>query len=997
MPRQLQGAEALMDQMTTIAPINKGGTGASTAEQAIVNLGGVSRDRIGQLGGIAQADTNGHIPISILQEIGLSVGYSITGPEQVVIGQTAFFHISNYNMLNPVEISTDVGSCELIGDVIHVTPPTSGTELTLTVGIRSLVLPIIEAGMKDPVILFPPGDATPIAPGATFYTNGFIAGPEQYSEWFEITDTEYTIAFPVNTTSIICEGRRGETGEATVTIGSNVYGFGVSLTQRELSRNAEASVTITRSGSGYVRCRWVSPLAIHQSSSWDIATDPEFTNFVHTSHDTINLTSMVMPELDTLSTFYLRVRYNTQELGSTQWSNTVSFTTAGDPYPTVELAKFSAVDAIAGDEFGTTVDTDDAASQFVAGSYQADPGSSVNAGAIYTYKRTIDAFNQTAKLVSGSMSTSVSMTVTSDGSARIQANSPTPFDQTYLVSGTVLIPDGATTVTITGKGGTGTQTLNPGRAAVPGYYSNPGQPYIAPSGYNPGQPYIEPYYSNPGQSYIAPSGYNPGQPYIAPTYSTSTNLNPHGRQIVEGDTDYMSWPTCRTTPGSTGPTDVTVLDWTPDSSYPGPANYISWNCPVTTSTMTSPGQPYIEPYYSNPGQSYIAPSGYNPGQPYIAPYYSYSGQSYIAPSGWVAEVPAIAPYYESAYGSTTSVTVNGQSYTYTGGFGSGNTAVTQTNTTILNAGSNFGKSVAISGDGLYLASGAPSAKVGANTLQGLVGISFKMADVWQAPLQLIASDGAANDGFGVSVDLDSDGNTAIIGASGDDTNKGAVYVFTRSGVIWTQQAKIQPADGVANDYFGYAVSLSSDGNTALIGAYADDDKGTDSGSVYVFTRSGSVWTQQAKLTSTDGAAGDYFGYAINLSRDGNTAAVGAYKDDTAKGGVYIFRRVGVTWTQQAKLLASDGVTSDQLGYAVALSETGDVLIASATKANVNKGAVYVFTFSEGVWIQKMKLVASDATANASFGNSLSLNASGRIAYITAKGDASNRGAVYVFQ
>lgn len=972
MPRQLQGAEALMDQMTTIAPINKGGTGASTAEQAIVNLGGVSRDRIGQLGGIAQADTNGHIPISILQEIGLSVGYSITGPEQVVIGQTAFFHISNYNMLNPVEISTDVGSCELIGDVIHVTPPASGTELTLTIGARTLVLPIIEAGIKKPVILFPPGDATPISPGVTFYTSGFIAGPEQYSEWFEITDTEYTIAFPVNTTSIICEGRRGETGEATVTIGSNVYGFGVSLTQRELPRNAEGSLVITRSGSGYVRYRWVFLSATHQSSSWDIATDPEFTNLVHTSHDTVNLTSMAMPELDMSSIFYLRVRYTTQELGSTQWSDTVSFMTTEGSYPRIELMKLSASDAVAGDEFGNVVDVNDTGDQFVIGSFQADIESSVNSGVVYTYQRIDNSFYRTAKLVSGSAATRVDITETSDGSVRIQTNSPIPLDQIYTSSTSVDIPEGATSITITGKGGSEVIT------------TNPGQPYIAPTG-SPGSANTTYYTDNTNHGVSGgdfnfstpsfPGGMSEAHIYaaidpIANEWMASMN-NTAGIRTIQGSARAQIRVNI---PGYTDemPLALPSSPWLVFSDLDGQ----KITGPVTLRART----------YSLGHVTYtfsvikvVYPSGpsadYNPGQPYIA------------------------PYQQTSTGSTTSVRINGTTQSYEGGYG-GRTPVSRTDTIFINAGHSFGSSAAISGDGLYLISGAPDAAHNDNTHQGLVGISAKIGDVWQAPIYLTASDGVANNVFGYNVDIDGDGNTAVVSARGFSSNKGKVYVFTRSEAIWTHQTTLFSNDGRSADYFGSSVALSSDGNTVLIGSPGDDDKGSYSGSVYIFIRTGAVWTQEAKLLASDGAAGDNFGDGGCLSSDGNIALIGAYGDDDAgsmSGSVYVFKRSGGVWSQQVKLTASDGVAGQQFGYSVSVNDAGTIAAIGANLANSGQGVVYIFTQTNGVWTQQAKLTASDAAASAYFGNSVSLSASGRTAYIGAKGDASNRGAVYVFQ
>ena len=152
--------------------------------------------------------------------------------------------------------------------------------------------------------------------------------------------------------------------------------------------------------------------------------------------------------------------------------------------------------------------------------------------------------------------------------------------------------------------------------------------------------------------------------------------------------------------------------------------------------------------------------------------------------------------------------------------------------------------------------------------------------------------------FGYSVSISGDGNTAIVGAfydnNGKGINAGSAYIYTRSCSTWTQQSKLLASDGAAGDNFGNSVSISGDGNTAIIGAYYDDDKGSDSGSAYIYTRSGSTWNQQAKVVASDGTSNDIFGYSVSISGDGNTVIVGAYGDDNVKGtnagSAYIFAR-----------------------------------------------------------------------------------------------------------
>jgi hypothetical protein len=178
----------------------------------------------------------------------------------------------------------------------------------------------------------------------------------------------------------------------------------------------------------------------------------------------------------------------------------------------------------------------------------------------------------------------------------------------------------------------------------------------------------------------------------------------------------------------------------------------------------------------------------------------------------------------------------------------------------------------------------------------------RIGTTWTEQQKLLASDGAAVDWFGMTF-ISISGDTALISASLDDDNgvdSGSAYVFIRTGTTWTQQAKLLASDGAAMDHFSeYAVSI--DGDTALIGAYYDDDNGTGSGSAYVFTRIGTTWTQQQKLHALDAAGGDWFGDGVALS--GDTALIGAMNDDdngANSGSAYMFTKTGVSLTFSIK-------------------------------------------------------------------------------------------------
>jgi hypothetical protein len=277
---------------------------------------------------------------------------------------------------------------------------------------------------------------------------------------------------------------------------------------------------------------------------------------------------------------------------------------------------------------------------------------------------------------------------------------------------------------------------------------------------------------------------------------------------------------------------------------------------------------------------------------------------------------------------------------------------------------------------------------------------------------LRASDAQADDWFAWQVAISADGNYAIVGARYEDTggsNAGAAYIFTRSGSTWSQQQKITASDAQADDYFGYSVSINSDATYAIVGAYGEDTGGTDAGAAYIFTRSGSTWTQQQKIVSSDIQEGDYFGFSVSINSDATYAICGAEYEDTGgsnAGAAYVFTRSGSTWTQQAKITASDAQASDFFGYSVSINSDATYAIVGARQEDggagdplTDAGAAYVFTRSGSTWTQQAKLVSSDAQASDYFGLNVSINSDGTYAIVAAYGEGDplyRSGAAYIF-
>jgi hypothetical protein len=252
---------------------------------------------------------------------------------------------------------------------------------------------------------------------------------------------------------------------------------------------------------------------------------------------------------------------------------------------------------------------------------------------------------------------------------------------------------------------------------------------------------------------------------------------------------------------------------------------------------------------------------------------------------------------------------------------------------------------------------------------------------------------------GYSVALSVDGNTAVVGGPYDNGYNGAAWVFTRSGGVWAQQgSKLVGTGAVGAAEQGWSVAVSADGNTAVVGGYSDNNA---TGAAWVFTRSGGIWTQQgSKLVGTGavGPKGAQQGTSVSLSADGNTALVGGNWDNSFIGAAWVYTRSGGVWTQQGtKLVGTGAVGSASQGFSVALSGDGNTAIVGGQDDNAVAGAAWVFTRSSGVWAQQgSKLVGTGAVGAAGQGVSVSLSADGNTALVGGPSDNVQTGAAWVF-
>ena len=318
-----------------------------------------------------------------------------------------------------------------------------------------------------------------------------------------------------------------------------------------------------------------------------------------------------------------------------------------------------------------------------------------------------------------------------------------------------------------------------------------------------------------------------------------------------------------------------------------------------------------------------------------------------------------------------------------------------------------GSSVAISADGNTAIVGG----LGDNNSAGAVWIFMRSGGVWtqQGP-KLVGTGAVGGARQGSSVAISADGNTAIVGGPVDDfdvnfESAGAAWIFTRSGGVWTQQGpKLVGTGAVGGAAQGSSVAISADGNTAIVGGRGDND---NTGAAWVFTRSGSVWTQQgAKLVGTGAVGSAAQAWSVAISADGDTAIVGGPSDDQSQHGVgaaWVFTRSGGVWTQQGPKLVGTGEAPGgaSLGWSVALSADGNTAIVGAPEDHPGGnfvGAAWVFARNAGVWTQQgAKLVGTGAAGfNLLQGSAVALSADGNKAIVGGPGDDGGRGATWVF-
>jgi IPT/TIG domain/FG-GAP repeat len=321
--------------------------------------------------------------------------------------------------------------------------------------------------------------------------------------------------------------------------------------------------------------------------------------------------------------------------------------------------------------------------------------------------------------------------------------------------------------------------------------------------------------------------------------------------------------------------------------------------------------------------------------------------------------------------------------------GSASAAFVQQRQLTVTDATNLGDTVALSANGDTAVVGASDDNAGA----GAAFVFTRSDGVWSQPQKLTGN--AASGAFGTSVAASADGNTILVGDPGNDSDTGAGWVFVRSSESSSFVLEQELTPGDADGGAGHSVSLSADGDTALLGAPGD---GGGAGAAWTFTRTGATWSAPQQLLGAAESGGQSaFGDSVALSGDGSSAVVGGPEDGNGDGAVWFFTRSGSSFAPEgSKLQASSDLTgAPQFGYSVALSQSGQTAVIGAPTSAGDVGAAWVLSRSGSAWGQQL-ITGAEELGAARFGATVALSADGSTALVGGPDDSAGVGSVWLF-
>ncbi len=281
-----------------------------------------------------------------------------------------------------------------------------------------------------------------------------------------------------------------------------------------------------------------------------------------------------------------------------------------------------------------------------------------------------------------------------------------------------------------------------------------------------------------------------------------------------------------------------------------------------------------------------------------------------------------------------------------------------------------------------------------NSNKGAAWVYNRTGDSWvQQGNKLVGSNAFVASAQGYAVAISADGNTAVVGGRNDGPSIGAVWIYVRTGNTWTQQGEKLVGTGSVGEfvYQGKSVAISADGNTVIVGAPSDNV----SGAVWVFVRDDNTWKQLGDKITT--IKGSFLGWSVAISADGNTFIAGGYLDNGDQGAAWVYNKIGNKWIEQAKLVGKGNIGGAQQGFSVAISADGNTAVVGGNRDNNNVGAVWIFVRDGNTWTQQgNKLFSNDYYYTSRQGASVAISADGNTVVIGGDYDNNIQGAAWAY-
>ena len=990
--KQIVPPTALIGSFSGIVPPAKGGTGGDTGPNARTSLGLLDKTTIGLASGAVPLDATGKVS-SVLLSSSL-----VQPPNIALIGDSTFpilayavnqYKITNYDSRITYNVSATEGSVSILVDTITYTSPTAASSTSgFTINGTAFVIPTLTSAPTQPTI------GVPLASTAVY-------GPTIYP-----TTSAFASFIPADT---------------------------------------------------------------HASTDWQIASDSAFSTIIASSTaDTVNKVSWSASGLPVNSTLYIRSCHTGTSTKTSAWSTTRTFLTK-PIYQADQLeAKLVASDKATGDLFGIWMSMTSDSTRMVVSARTSDPGGTIDAGAVYVFLRTGNTWTQEAKLVASDKavgdSFSTEVAISGDGSrvfigahlADISGTtdagavyifsrsgttwtqeaklvSPTAFSGGYFGLSIGVSTEGTriavgcqgadiSAVTDTGaiyvfsRSGTtwSSEATLLASDRVTGWFlgyavkmSLDGSRVVsaALAGSSGGAAYV---FLRSGTTWAQEAKLVSSDLGVSDSFGRNVWISGNGVRVVVGA--YLAIVNNFSNAGAAYVFVRSGTTWTQEAKLV--SNTVSKNGWFGQFvTINNDGSKILvnQAAAANIAQGWYPNTASVPMLLFQRTGTTWAQGLTYAPTGETASGNVFgygmafcddgSRIAIGAYAGDSGIVANcGTVSTYALGLNPVAELVVYGADKVTNDG--FGSSVALSSDGTRMVAGAYNASPGGTASAGAAYVFTKVGTTWTQEAKLVASDKVASDLFGVIVGITADGTRIVAGAQNRTesgfTNCGAAYIFSRSGTTWTQEQKITASDKAANYFFGYGVGISADGTRIIIGARSSPGGTSFTGAGYIFLRSGTTWTQEAILAASDKAANDTSGNRVAICSDGSRAIIASYLNDPAgvsnAGAAYIWSRSGTSWTQEAKLVASDPVTNDQFGVAVAINSDGSRVVIGANNKTVNgfatAGVAYVFSRSGITWTQEQKIAAADPQASAQNGIAVNIDSTGTTVVVGAYGATS---------